>query len=974
VWTKHSVSSVTLCLMFLASGTLLHSARAEEPYLPFLKALRDAGYGEAAVTYVEQLQQRTDIPVQLREVLDLELAQSLLTAADETDHRDIAEQRLAAAKTALDKFLKEHANHASAPAAFASLADLEIERGQGLLRQARVQKDNAAKGPIWLEARAAFESARPKYAQTVERYGQRLARLVAERQGTNKRMTKREEEQLVEAEMEWLEMRGKAALLDYYVAQTYSDPNDKARKDALTRAGKALDEIYQRERAKTEGLTSTGLYAHMWHGKVLDELGDLVTAEDIYDEVLANAPTGGDTRTSVMPLIPLFAQVEYFRLLILIKKKAYEDFISEAREWLDTHKRSEKTNGYQGISLELAKALGGRAETAKPDDARKLKREAMAILAQMVDVPSEFQQDALVLRRLMSDTKTPIANYEEAVALGQAAVESNQLTDAIDYYTQAIELSKKEQKLDPEEVIKLRYRLANILWAAGKLDQATQAAEAIILENAKSPTAPAAATLAINSAKSAYFAENKADAKAEALARLVKLSDYTVQNWPDRAEADDARIALGQASMVRGELDAALKAFETVKPESDRYSQALHQAGQVNWQLYLKEKGKPPTQRDANKMAELRGKAEQQLVQTREAQRKALKADEPPPQTLLDTELLLAEVSLEGNKAEEAVKLLEPMIEASRASSAGALDRTKLRMFLAAVRAYVAMKSFDKAAAVAAVLIESGEDSPVVNLVLVDFAKMLGTEYKRIQAQFVATQAGDDPQAKAQAAATVREVQTLFTKSIDQLSARKHHSVANTIYLGETCADIGLTAKAREQFEAILKKAAEEKGSVQPQAEIRIRAKLIGLLRNEKKFAEALPEVEKLIAATGGRALEPLVEKGYILQAQAESTPFDPKLYEAAVSHWTSLRLRMQNMNPKPPEYYQLIYHTAACVMIQAEQAKDKTKALQVIQILNSVLQLNRAALAPDMVTKYDALVARARKLQAGQPLPTGLR
>ena len=50
--------------------------------------------------------------------------------------------------------------------------------------------------------------------------------------------------------------------------------------------------------------------------------------------------------------------------------------------------------------------------------------------------------------------------------------------------------------------------------------------------------------------------------------------------------------------------------------------------------------------------------------------------------------------------------------------------------------------------------------------------------------------------------------------------------------------------------------------------------------------------------------------------------------------------------------------------MAQAEHGKDKSKAVQVAQILNSVLQLNRHLLAPDVATKYDALVAKARKMQ----------
>lgn len=956
---------VAIAAWIVAAASFPLSLLAEEPYESFLNGLRKAGYGEAALDYIEQIEKKPNLPVALREVIDLERAQSLLVAAEETEHRDMAEQRFASAKTNLDKFLKEHAEHERSAAALASLADLEVQRGRTLLRQSRVQKEAAEKTRFLTEARTAFEAAQPRMATAVEKYKARFGRLANERQSRKGKLSNRDEELLESAESEWLDIRGKAALIEYYKAQTYADPADKVRKECLVNAGNSLDAIYQRERAKSDGLTATGIYAHMWHGKIYEELGDLIAAEDIYDEVLANAPTKDDRRAAASPLAPLYAQVEYFRLLILIKNKEFDEFIVEARDWLDGHQRSEKTNGYQGIALELAKAIGAKIESAKGEDARKLKREAQVLLAKMSDIPSEFQQDAIVLRRLMGDNKEAIATYKEAIAMAQAAAESNQLNEAADYYTQAIALAAKDPSVPPEDVVTSRFRLANIQWAAGKLDDAANTAQAIVVENSKSPTAPAAAVIALNASKAKYFAETKPETKTEALNRMVKIANDTIQNWPDRAEADDARIAVGQAHMVRGELDDALKAFETVKPESTRYSQSLQQAGQVNWQLYLQEKAKPPAQRDATRLTALRDKAEKQLIQTRDSQRKALPAGEPLPQTLFDTELLLAEVSLEGNRAEEAAKLLEPLLEVNKAT--GSLDRTKLRMYLAAVRAYVAIKDFDKAANVAGVLFESGEDSPVVNLVLVDFVRMLGAENKRIQALAIAADSGSDAKAKETAKASAQNVQALFTKVVEKLAARRHHSVGNMIYLSETCAELGLTQQAREQFTTILKKADEEKGSVQPQAEIRIRAKLIGLLRNERKLAEALPEVEKLITATGGKALEPLIEKGQIIQSIAESSPYNAKLFDATIAYWTNLRLRMQSMNPKPPEYYQLIYNTANCLMVQAEQSKDPSKAKQAVQVLNSVLQLNRALLAPDMVTKYDALVAKARQFQ-GQP------
>ncbi len=137
----------------------------------------------------------------------------------------------------------------------------------------------------------------------------------------------------------------------------------------MKKAAKAFDDIFQRNRASAAGLTYVGLKAHLWHGKTAEELGDLQLALDIYDEVLANAPDPGE-KGAASGLEPLFAQVEYFRLLILAQQKPQE-FLSEATSWLQYYRRLRQTDGYQAIALELAKATFALADRRhRPGESR----------------------------------------------------------------------------------------------------------------------------------------------------------------------------------------------------------------------------------------------------------------------------------------------------------------------------------------------------------------------------------------------------------------------------------------------------------------------------------------------------------------------------------------------------------------------------------------------------------------------------
>ena len=104
----------------------------------------------------------------------------------------------------------------------------------------------------------------------------------------------------------------------------------------------------------------------------------------------------------------------------------------------------------------------------------------------------------------------------------------------------------------------------------------------------------------------------------------------------------------------------------------------------------------------------------------------------------------------------------------------------------------------------------------------------------------------------------------------------------------------------------------------------RVHAQAIGLLRKQGNFKEALDQVDELIKAHP-RALEPLMEKGYILEGLAEK---EPARFDESVSHWVTLRSKLQALRPKPPEYYEVMYRVAACLVREAEKTGDKAIVL----------------------------------------------
>jgi tetratricopeptide (TPR) repeat protein len=202
----------------------------------------------------------------------------------------------------------------------------------------------------------------------------------------------------------------------------------------------------------------------------------------------------------------------------------------------------------------------------------------------------------------------------------------------------------------------------------------------------------------------------------------------------------------------------------------------------------------------------------------------------------------------------------------------------------------------------------------------------------------------------------------------DKMATRQQLSVSGLIFLGDTCGALLANARAREVYQRALATVDKDPAAKESagKATTRVRAQLISLLRNEGKYDEATKQVDALLVEHPN-ALEPLMEKGLILQAWAQR---DPKRYDECIAHWTNVRVLLGRMKTRPPEYYDVLYHAASCLLAQAKATKDPAKALQAEQMMKSTLTLSPKLNGPDTVARYTALAAEAAKFQ-GRTTPT---
>ena len=235
----------------------------------------------------------------------------------------------------------------------------------------------------------------------------------------------------------------KRGLVDYYLAQTYAEPNHEDRKAALRRTAATFDGIYQRDAPPTIcrlpacwPICGTG----EWPRRPATSIWPRISTKRSW-------PSGAASEQTSASWDSLFAQVDYFRLRIVAKQDP-EKFRSEAAGWLLEYRRWKPTDGYQGVALELAKAKYSQAQDATGPAKVACLSEARKLLANVAGVRSPYQREALALRRKLitaaGGSNVVAETFDDAVAL--AEVRGGQpVQRAEKAYQHALELAERNR-------------------------------------------------------------------------------------------------------------------------------------------------------------------------------------------------------------------------------------------------------------------------------------------------------------------------------------------------------------------------------------------------------------------------------------------------------------------------------------------------------------------------------------------------
>lgn len=883
----------------------------------FLLQLRERGYFDLASEYIERLRSDPGVGEPLKGLLDYQEGRALIDEAARTT--DLARRRelLDRAAGRLEAFIKDRPEDATTLEALVEIARSLFERGHLARLVGEESQEPEKKAAKLDESRATFQQAADAYARAAER----LEAVYKPKAGFIPKGDARVEDR-DRARTAMLDASLKRGIALYELAQTHP-PDSQERAAILDQAIARFHELYKDYRTELAGLA-----AQMFEAKCFEEQGKIGEAIGIYQQVLGQP----DPR-----LRDLKRNVHYFHIVALGKRKQYALAADEAVKWLQTYDRRDERRSIEGAGVyyELARNLDAQidAETPKAEKDQAAKKIVEA-LSQVVRMPTRYKNDALALLKkykpntAVEPREIARLSFDEALNQGEEALAAREWDRAIALLRAAA--SKADPRRDADRIALARYNLAFACYMNKQYPEAEVLAGHLARRRTGWEYAPPSAALAMQAILDQYNTSPQAD-RAGDLERYIDLAEFATRTWPERDEADDARIALGQIHQGRGEYDRAIADFDGVRERSPRRLEAQTRLGGAHWA-----KSRALARGGDEKKAESDAEAEQAVAILRKTldDRKAAGVPEGDAGYLGNAADLGAALT-DWGKVDDALAVLRPIVE----SQTSKLGPAYARLLEAYLLAQINAGQVEPAIASMRAVEESGQGTNRAQLYY-KLGRLLEEELDRVRK-------ANQPQKLAQ-------TKESFRNFLLALAASKSGQTFESL---RWAAEGLLSLEAGAEAEGVLRGLLDEyehdaEFLKQPGATERIlraKVKLAAALRVQKKFDQAASVLDELLAdSTFKRYLDPLVEKGELLDAQAEAGQGN---WNASCAHWQDLAQKLSRSRPRPESYFDAWYRAALAYSKQKQTARAR-------QTLTAVMRLNPGVGGPAMKQKYDDLLA----------------
>ena len=1004
------------------------TGNASEPVQPFIEGLRERGYYDIALVYLDKLAQRTDLPSELKELLPYERAQTLLASARDLNNTDDQRQQLDAAEAAFQQFAKASPQHP-----LAALAN--TWRGRILFEKARVdifeaddpthqstRKELHAKARALLkEARQVFENAAAQNKKALDVFPAFIPEA-----------DKAQHAARTKVENLYIEVVFDMGKCTYWEARTY-DKGTKEATGALQKASAEFTEMYDRTRNNTGGK-----FARLWQGKCFEELDQITQALGVYEDLLTLTP---DTPVKAA----LYDLSLRFKLICLNheQKKDYPLVVTLADEWLKNAKGRTRSEVGYGIQWELCRALeklgldpkqseSERAQSLNNalDHARMLSRTSgefkapsnamiqrlLRSLNRNADQPTDFDTAygmATKLRDDINQLRQQIIAAQQQGDLADAKAKQTTLKANAGEMARLCDIALRmvKPKTEPAEVFS-----ANVLLAYGYLlDERFLEAAAVgeftmrSLSERSPESAKNAGLIAMLAFDNAYQKGEKGKREFEAR-KLIEFASRLDAKFPESDQSNDARLAVARVMWDERKLDDAAVWWNKVPAGTPHYAGAQLSAGQAFWGQYTTQLNQPVENRPAKeKFTEWRDLAIKHLEVGIAERMRSTPADAASPDDLIRGKITLAQIrNFEGvyHTAKQSVGSIELLTEEPHSVIAAISvpegtecpktpGNPKSRAMASfayqqLLKAEIGAKDLDAArdARVELEKVAGSDDAEALTQVFVEFGQELQKELSQLKA------AGNTERAD--------EVREGFETFMNDLFSRQDgQNFTSLFWIAETFTSLAesssddreqsqsLYAKAGAAYQKIVEKVKADPAFAQPDQMLYSQMRLVNCKQSQGDFAggeQLLRELLKEKKAVDSPNVQFAAASLY--QAWAGSKqPEAWKKYQTAVQGskspvviwgWAYTAQRLQRVMLTKPDpkiaalEYEARYNLGACQLAFARQQPtpaDRTKALtQAKSGVETFARLSKS-LPPEQYERFNALYRNIQQESGAAPI-----
>jgi tetratricopeptide (TPR) repeat protein len=601
--------------------------RGLEPARQFMDALRERGYFDEAIEYLDMIEATDNpaVPVDFKDIILYERGRTLLSGAAYKRDSALKVKDYDAARLALSKFIEEKPNHVLNLNAKSRVGQITMLQGVILFERAKAQPEK--KKDLYAQAGAKYQEAIDVFAAILEILRQNPDG------GVPKIFDAKKNPQLVDKRDRWRE--------DYLTAQIFIadtrerlartlEPGSKEHTDTLNTAIKDYKNLYE----KYENMLA-GFKARQMQGACLLQLKGVKDNKNIADglacleEIMGANESDPEARAIIIDATVL-------AMGVWMDKKQYSEVFTRGDKFLDTArpnelqteevhqmriltataslKYAEELKAKNAKATEINAALKSGATYAKEaiKGSKEIKAQAEALLPQFpkgitavaksdgniktfdqaYDKAVELMESLRPAQLVMTTVKPRLEKEKDAAVVAELktqVVEAEETLktakpEALKYFKLASELVNSESNENKRDG--MLYYLCYLNYDAQNFFEAYVYGEFLAMYRPNSSGARAGALLAMASGQQLYIAEKGEDKDFESN-KVQQMAEYIIAKWPTEKEAGEAMNTLIPFLVKAGRLDDAEKMVKKLAEDSPQRALAELKTGQALWANYL---------------------------------------------------------------------------------------------------------------------------------------------------------------------------------------------------------------------------------------------------------------------------------------------------------------------------------------------------------------------------------------------------